>query len=92
MNKKPNSIPSAGTKADSEQNDENLFVSQHSSKPHVVRSPNVVSTEKTVEEFEESKKKGYGRFVFDKEGKVSGVEMVTLPDTNNVFIPTDDKV
>lgn len=61
-------------------------------KPLVVRSPNVVSTEKAVEEFEENKKNGYGRFVFDKEGKVIGVEMVTLPDTNNVFIPTDDKV
>jgi len=29
---------SARTKADSEQNDENTFVSQHSSKPNVVRS------------------------------------------------------
>jgi len=28
----------AGTKADSEQKDEDLFVCQHSSKPHVVRS------------------------------------------------------
>ena len=32
---KADSIPSAGTAADSEQKDEDLFVSQHSSKPNV---------------------------------------------------------
>jgi|JI6StandDraft_1071083.scaffolds.fasta_scaffold275715_1 hypothetical protein len=61
-------------------------------KPYVVRSPKVVSTEKKIEEFEESNKKGYGRFVFDENGKVTGVEMVTSPYTNNVLIPTDNKV
>ena len=34
-NKKLNRITSAGTAADSEQKDENIFVSQHSSKPPV---------------------------------------------------------
>jgi len=87
-----NRITSAGTAADSEQKAEVPTSCPNNAKPHVVRSPNFVSTEKAVEEFEESKKNGYGRFVFDGEGKVVGVEMATLPDTNNVLIPTNDKV
>jgi len=35
---KDDSNCSAGTTADSEQNDQDLFVSQHSSKPHVLSS------------------------------------------------------
>ena len=35
MNKKLNKVPSARTKADSEQKDEDIFVSQHSRKPNV---------------------------------------------------------
>ena len=35
---KPNSKSQAGTKADSKQKDENLFVGQHNAKPHVARS------------------------------------------------------
>jgi hypothetical protein len=38
MNKKPNKIPSAGTKADSEQKDENMQVSPAIAKPNVVCS------------------------------------------------------
>jgi hypothetical protein len=36
---KAHSYSSARTKADSEQNDENIFVSQHSSKPNVACWP-----------------------------------------------------
>lgn len=36
---KPNCKSQAGTKADSEQKDEDLFVCQHNVKPNVVRSP-----------------------------------------------------
>jgi hypothetical protein len=36
LKQKLNRISSARTAADSEQKDEDLFVSQHSSKPHVV--------------------------------------------------------
>lgn len=39
---KADSVPSAGTKADNEQKDENIFVSQHSSKPNVVGSQSQV--------------------------------------------------
>ena len=84
---------SAGTNAEQSTNDETRLPSSPTcGNTNVVRSPNFVSTEKAVEEFEESKKNGYGRFVFDREGKVVGVEMATLPDTNNVLIPTNDKV
>ena len=84
---------SAGTNAEQSTNDETRLPSSPTcGNTIVVRSPNFVSTEKAVEEFEESKKNGYGRFVFDREGKVVGVEMATLPDTNNVLIPTNDKV
>ncbi len=64
----------------------------HCAKPDVVRSPNVVCTENMVEEFEESNKTKYERFVLDENGKVTCIELVTLSDTNNIFIPTDDKV
>jgi len=77
----------------SEQKDETqLPSSPNNSNTDVVRSPNFMSIENKIKEFEESKKNGYGRFVFGENGKVTGVEIVTLPDTNNVFIPTDNKV
>lgn len=38
MNKKPNKVPSAGTKADSEQKDEDMQVSPAIAKPNVVCS------------------------------------------------------
>jgi hypothetical protein len=62
-----------------------------STKPHVVRSPNILSTDNIVEKFEEGNKNEHGRFVHDSNGKVIGVELVTLLDANDVFIPTDNK-
>ena len=59
-------------------------------KPTVVRSPNILSTEKDEDKIGSGKNQ-HGRFVLDKDGEVIGVEMVTLPVTNNVFIPTDNK-
>ena len=66
-------------------------VSPAIAKPTVVRSPNILSTEKEVDELNNSKNQ-YGRFVLDENGNVIGVELVKLPDTNNVLIPTDNKV
>lgn len=43
MNKKLNKVPSARTKADSEQKAENMQFSQHNAKPNVVRSPKSLS-------------------------------------------------
>lgn len=47
MNKKSNRVPSAGTKAEKSTNDETRLPSSPTiGNTHVVRSPNVVSTEK----------------------------------------------
>ena len=74
-----------------EQKADATSVSPAIAKPTVVRSPNILSTKKEVDEFNNSKNQ-YGRFVLDENGNVIGVELVKLPDTNNVLIPTDNKV
>ena len=55
-----------------------------------MRSPNILSTEEEADKINNGKNQ-HGRFVLDKDGEVIGVEMVTLPVTNNVLIPTDNK-
>ena len=55
-------------------------------KPHVVRSPNFVSAENTVEQFKESNANEYGRFILDENGKVTGVEVATLSDDKDVIV------
>ena len=61
-----------------------------SAKPHVVRSPNILSNEEEADKINNGTNQ-HGRFVIDKNGEVIGVEMVTLPITNDVLIPTNNK-
>ena len=78
---------SAGTNAEQSTNDETRLPSSPTcGNTNVVRSPNFVSTEKAVEEFEESKKNGYGRFVLDENGKVTGVELATLSNNKDTIV------
>ena len=74
-----------------EQKSDGLPSSPAIANTHVVRSPNVVSTEKAVEEFEGSNKNEYGRFVLDENGKVTGVEAAILSGDKDLIVATYGK-
>ena len=74
-------------KLNSEQKDETqLPSSPNNAKPNVVRSPNFLSTEKTVEEVNEGRKNEYGRLVLNETGKVIGVEAAIISEDKDLIV------
>jgi len=69
-----------------EQNSDTTSVRPAIAKPIVVRSPNFLSTEKTVEEVKEGRKNEYGRLVLNETGKVIGVESAIISEDKDLIV------